>query len=389
MVVVLLLTFYLVSKNCICDPYPIYHASGTYYEVGYQIGEQAKDRILHFIDIYPDMPTLRQYISTSNGNNEFSNLISYNHALYEYYFDELRGISDGSGANYTDILLINFEYELDALMQMSNFSISTRFAMDSCSDLYVFNEGIFVGHAHNEDDWNGSLSTAYFTNSTYYKDDVMFNHIFGFNFIPAILPGSSSPSVSLFNSLTYDINYLFPLTVTQYGKATSFVCRAVLESKNISDAINQIGVYGGNVSVGASFNMGHINKSKTKYTFEMANVENYMDKYSVLYVNNQNYSYHFNAYLRLQNIAQNQSESSSNRYNRTLEMIKTDFNGTLTNKNEILQILGDQNNTQWPIYRTGYMTTLATSLYDLQNAKAYWYEQCNPKNCTPSIVIDL
>ena len=72
----------------------------------------------------------------------------------------------------------------------------------------------------------------------------------------------------------------------------------------MEQAIDKIINYGGNVSVGASFNIGQYNNNDIKYT--LVNVENYMDKSSVLYIYNGNYSYHFNSYQSW-NITQLQS----------------------------------------------------------------------------------
>ena len=383
----LFIVFGTIVCSVLSDPYPIYEAYGTYYEVGKQIGQQAGQRISTYININPDTATMKSYINTIKGAQEFAELIEYNEQYYPQYFEELRGISDGSGIDYNDILLINFEYELDALMAMNNYS--TSHLIDACSDLFVFNNDAFIGHGHNEDDWNGSLNTAYFTNITYKLQGNKENKIFGFNFIPGILPSTSSPGISLTNSITLTINYLFPAIVTSFGRATAFICRSILESNNLQQAIDKITNYGGNVSVGASFNIGQYDEKNNK--FELLNVENYMNEYSVLYIDNGNFSYHFNSYQRIDGIEQMEfvMPSSNSRMNRTIEMINDDYNGTLTDKQEIVNILGDTENQQYPIWRNGYISTLITSLYDLQHGKAYFYEQCDPKNCTPSITISL
>ena len=43
----LIVTLFIFSSSA--DPYPIYEASGSYYEVGTQIGQQAAERISTFI----------------------------------------------------------------------------------------------------------------------------------------------------------------------------------------------------------------------------------------------------------------------------------------------------------------------------------------------------
>eukprot|EP01084_Bolivina_argentea_P109074 194951_1 len=366
------------ANNVYSAPYPVYNAIGSYYEAGYQLGQQASDRIAKYIKMNPDTIRMKEYISTTNGAFEFNTLLSYNEPLYPHYFDELHGISDGSHINYTDILLINFEYELDALMRMNNYSL---YSVDSCSDILVYNDDTFIGWGHNEDDPRNGLTTGYFSNITYITNKTTLN-IFGFYGVPGYY--SAEPAISITNNIYLTTNYLFPVHVTPYGKAAAFIMRSVLESLNLQDAISMICDYGGNVSVGCSFNVGYKDKNNV---IKVVNIENYMNECSVLNINNKNYSYHFNLYERL-NIDQYEDVSSVHRRNRTIQIINND-NGTLTDMNQIIYILGDTQDQQYPIYRNGSVATLMTSLYDLKNGFAYFYEQCNPKHCNPSITLNL
>ena len=105
--------------------------------------------------------------------------------------------------------------------------------------------------------------------------------------------------------------------------------------------------------------------------------------------NNNLYGYHFNMYLRL-NVAQYPDNSSEARLNRTLELINE--NG-LDSKQDIITILGDTENEEYPIYRDSQppddCSTLATALFDYNNMKFNVYEKCNPKTCEPSFIIDI
>eukprot|EP01084_Bolivina_argentea_P042422 78211_1 len=366
--------FLLFATPIFGDIYPTYSASGTHYEVGYSIGKQASDRINNYISMNTDIITMKQYIQTKQGLNEFNNLLSYNQQLYPQYFDEIRGIANGSKIDYTDILLINFEKELDALMIANNYS---NFYIPSCSDMLVNNvsSSNFIGFGHNEDDSNISLSTAYFTNVTYIENNYT-NTIYAFNCAPGLLIGGISPGISTSNKMVLSVNALSPINVTSKGRAIIFICRDVLNSKSIQEAINKITV--GITAVGESFNIGNYENN------QIVNVELSLDKYSVKYVNHSQYDYHFNKYLRI-NISQYPSPSSDARMNRTVQIIDNNDGGELQNLNEITSILGDTQNQQYPIWRAPYsdrnIATLVTVTYDLQNRIAKWYEQCNPKSC--------
>ena len=366
------------------DGYPVFNADGTYYEVGYQIGTQARMLIQEFYNANMDFNTIKEYIKTKDGLKQYDDLMRYNYKLYaDTYFEELRGIADGAQMSLQDILILNFEYELDAFMAMNNYTNNTsnnyyRYTPDSCSNLFI-NSDQFFGIAHNEDDWNISLNCAYYTNVTYRdSNNNIMNNIFGFNFIPGILTGTSSPAVSLSNSMTLDVNYLFPEIVQYDGKACVFICKDILNSPSMESAIKSIS----NAAGGASFNIGY------KKEHKMANVELYLNKQNVLHINNHNYSYHFNEYLRIDNgnvvSWPLYYPSSESRLNRTIQIINDDYNGSLTTMDEMRYILGDTQNTEYPIYRTTYISTLMTSIFDIQSGNAYFFDKCNPKYCDPT-----
>ena len=104
--------------------YPIYTVNGSHYDIGYQVGKLAASRINEYISNYPGIDQMRHYILTG-GAVDFRDLVNYNMEVYPQYFQELQGYSEGSGAQYTDILLLTFESEIQQLMPnytLSNFT---------------------------------------------------------------------------------------------------------------------------------------------------------------------------------------------------------------------------------------------------------------------------
>ena len=101
--------------------YPIYTVNGSHYDIGYKVGKLAASRINEYISNYPGIDEMRTYILTGGAVN-FRDLVNYNMQVYPPYFAELQGYSEGSGAQFTDILLLTFESEIQQLMP--NYSVS-------------------------------------------------------------------------------------------------------------------------------------------------------------------------------------------------------------------------------------------------------------------------
>ena len=90
------------------------------------------------------------------------------------------------------------------------------------------------------------------------------------------------------------------------------------------------------------------------------------------------------------NVPQQTDESSIHRLNRTKQLIEE--NG-LNTMQDIKNILGDTEDTQYPLYRTSSppdtSSTLASGIFDIQNQVLHIYDKCNPKLCKPTLNISF
>ena len=162
------LVFICFVVTALGDPfYPTYTVSGDHYSAFYDLGKLASERISTYLAEYPTLKSLKDYIETPTGLSQFNQLISYNENIFPDYFTELKGLSDGCNAcNYTDILLLSFKHELNQLSKNGIKPIDLE-----CSDMLVYNPDTFVGIGHNEDGWNGTYNTGFFSNITLKVDN--------------------------------------------------------------------------------------------------------------------------------------------------------------------------------------------------------------------------
>ncbi|CAF4220043.1 unnamed protein product [Rotaria socialis] len=88
---------------------PLYHVKGTHYECAYSIGVITCDRIRQRIaDSMDELSTLFAFIQTECGRQLHQEFIETIRLLFPWYWDEIRGLVDGSEVPLEQILVLNF-----------------------------------------------------------------------------------------------------------------------------------------------------------------------------------------------------------------------------------------------------------------------------------------
>jgi hypothetical protein len=103
------LLFLLVLFICAArsQTLPTLEVTGTYYEVGFRVGQTFADRISAYIQSYPTMQKkLLPFYNTDYGKEVLQQYVDTNSALYPSYFEEIQGISDGSGVRFYFIFFL-------------------------------------------------------------------------------------------------------------------------------------------------------------------------------------------------------------------------------------------------------------------------------------------
>ena len=96
---------------------PLYRVQGTHYECGHQIGSITREAIRHRIaDDFAYFSTLFSFVQTEYGLKLHRDFISAIRSLYPWYWDEIRGLADGSEIPLEQLLVLNFLNETSRLM---------------------------------------------------------------------------------------------------------------------------------------------------------------------------------------------------------------------------------------------------------------------------------
>lgn len=88
---------------------PVYHVTGTHYECAHTIGKLTREAIRHRIaDDLSYLSTLFAFVQTDYGLKLHRDFLDTIRSLYPWYWDEIRGLADGSEMPLEQILVLNF-----------------------------------------------------------------------------------------------------------------------------------------------------------------------------------------------------------------------------------------------------------------------------------------
>ncbi|KAJ7944999.1 Acyl-coenzyme A:6-aminopenicillanic-acid-acyltransferase [Quillaja saponaria] len=330
------------------------------YQMGFLIGQRFCDQIrsrlatdlIHQNQLLP-------FAQTPQSEPLLKALRENNQTKFPKYWDELLGTAAGSGVPVLDILLINFRKEILAFLPKEAKS-SNADSPDDCSDVLIVSDSMAIA-AHNED-----ANVALFGH-TYLIKGTLPN---GPSFIAYTYAGELPSCAFGFNShgLAFTLNSVPPDEdeIMAGGIGRNFMSRDLLEAKSIDDALSRI--HSSEISVGHSYNL-----IETR-TRKIVNVETASRKRVSVRVIGETPFFHANMYLHLQ-ISQVQDENSLSRQKRAAILTKQ-------SKAEFLSLLGDTNDTKYPIYMTGILKTFEFFLVNplfinlLPNTQVHYFTRC-------------
>lgn len=331
------------------------------YEAGLAHGAMAKDRILGFLAT-AELQALLAFVQPGQpGHFKLKQLKADNERAFPRFADEVRGIAEGAGIS------IQTGWAINLLQELENFMRPQLNVSDHCSDLFATDAGS-VWHGHNED-WSTDVGEWVYMVAYAATEDASFMPCAGFVY-PGMIPGSALS----FNpyGIAYTQNALFPAANRAFGLASNFVNRAACEQTSLQDVHRVSSVL--NQTMGFSLNVVSVHEKAA------ANFEVYEDACSrtLLPTDRPANSSHFNHYKHVQPApveSQGPLQASS-----THRQARVDALPPVRTGQDILQVLGDHADPDYPLYRT---ITLMTSLLDGATGVMQIWSQSNPASSDP------
>lgn len=357
---------------------------GTNYDFGLALGKEFSIEIRERLSNNYELKMLVKEFGEATGNPLYSYFISTHENVYPNYMDELRGISEGSNVPFDEIFINQMQQEFSYFSNGTDKDFGDVLTDDDhCSDLILCKQNGDVFIAHNED------ASSYDVNKTILVEAT--NGVNGGPSFTALVYLGQTPSNAFgfnANGVIFTMNKVSPKYADHEGLGRVFIGRSLLDTISFNDAVDktttevamiaghnyQIGLAGTtqivNIEV-ASFNQFKVTKfDPGDYTFFHANMYQMMDVPQML-----------------------PQPSSQHRIARFQEMHKTN---PIRTTNELLEILGDQEDNSYPIYHdsishsngdlSGY--TLVSILVDLPRCKMLLYEE-NPKLHDANFELDI
>lgn len=322
--------------------------TGSHFDAGFSIGQNFALEIKNAIT---ENATLQEaflpFHRSPEGQDLYNRLLVIHQKEYPDYISEIEGIARGAECAFEDLFLMNMRGEYRGYVSGKNDK--------GCSTLSLLNDEHAV-FAHNED---GSL---FFKDSMY----VVEAHITGRpSFTAFSYPGFLCGNAFGFNSegICFCNNDVVPEKL-EVGRGRHFMARALFEAATIEAAVEAVTPSGR--AGGFNYTIGSVKQRR------IVNVEVSPARHHVVEIRGTDYR--ANHYLNLQYILQTVGASSRCRVKRATGLLEEK---TPMGKADVLTILSDRKDPDFPIFRTGLppddIATLATCVFDLDAGKVEIY----------------
>ena len=316
-----------------------FETGGSHFEVGLAIGKRFAGQIGQALDHYPFLQErLLPYHRSSEGRARFEHLVNLHRIRYPDYLSELEGMAKGACRPFEELFLVNMRGEYAGYL---------RDAPRGCSDCAVLTDKVAL-FGHNEDG-----SPAFRGNLYLIRAQIEGKPVFTALSYPGFLCGNAFG----FNEagVCFSVDDVRP-RATRVGVGRHFIARSLLEAHSLEDAIVRVTVP--ERASGFSYTIGSIPERR------MVHVEVAPQAYHVREL--EGVYYHANHYRELEGVEQIVGASSRARVERADAILEeTPVRGAA----DILAILGDEEDSMYPIYRTATppdgSATLCTALFDL------------------------
>ncbi|XP_024528276.1 uncharacterized protein LOC9630912 isoform X1 [Selaginella moellendorffii] len=340
------------------------------YEMGLAIGKRFSAMIERRLEQDPLVRSqLVPFSRTSDGEQLVDDLSATNRNAFPRYWDELRGIADGSGASFLELLLLNLRKEIFPFLPTEVAKArDVNLEAVECSDILVCRPDLTVV-AHNEDADVSVEGHAFLLHAVLPHGVSFFAYTYAGE-LPTCAFGFNSFGVAF----TLNAVPLAPSETVRGGVGRNFVSRDLLEAKDFTDALKRI--QNPTLSAGHCYNLLDIN-AKMIFNVETASKQ----RFTYLQISEAPY-FHANMYLRL-DVSQVSNDSSLHREKRAAEMPKNSLE-------EILAVLGDGSDELYPIYMAGpKLCTLVTVVFDASSRTMTLYHGNPAKSSTLQLEISL
>lgn len=372
---------------------PILYTSGTYYEVGFDVGRTFRGIIQDFLEGFKELhDTLLPAYETEAGRAAYDKTLACLNENFPHYVRELQGTADGAQVPFHHLMLLHTD---QAVPQAANIGQECRGdKTNGCSSLCLnFRDQVLLGHT--EDALQETLNHVYLVSAHIHEEEPQgklgtqsegFTALCYAGHLPGFCMGYNH------HGLVFSINVIFPQKVLAGKTPRHFLCRALLSAKTMEAAQQILRDRGTGSADGFSVNMS-FTRQEGDHLFHNAEVGPAQDvdesPMSILTLSPGEHLLHTNKFLRLTHIPEEEGlcmTSSDHRHARAAQLPPPD------NREDLVTLLSDTEDAMYPFFREGsaedYVKTVAFGVFDLlKRTWTIWMR--NPKSSDPLLEIPL
>lgn len=370
---------------------PIIYTSGTYYEVGFDVGRTFRGLIQDFLEGYKEFhDNLLPAYETEAGRAAYDLTLAHLNENFPHYVREVQGTADGAHVPFHHLMLLHMDQAVPQAAKAGGRGDKTN----GCSSLCVNREGqVLLGHT--EDALQETLNYVYIVSAHIHEEEPQgklgtqsegFTALCYAGHLPGFCMGYNH------HGLVYSINVISPVEVLAGKTPRHFLCRALLSAKTMEIAQQLLRDRGTGSADGFSVNMS-FTQQEGDHLFHNAEVGPAQDSdespMSILTLSPGEHLLHTNRYLRLTHIPEEKGlcmTSSNHRHARAAQCPPPE------NREDLVTLLSDTEDPMYPFFRESttedFVKTVAFGVFDLlKRTWTIWMR--NPRSSDPLLELPL
>ncbi|XP_074030172.1 C45 family peptidase tan [Leptinotarsa decemlineata] len=372
-------------RQCI----PILYTRGTHYEVGFDVGRTFSGIIQSFVTSCKALNEefLPAY-STPEGRRAYEDTLNSLKKNFPQYVRELEGTADGSNVPFHKLFLLHMD---DIILRAQGTEPSIRQAI-GCSTICVNQDGQEI-LGHTEDALSDTLNHFYFVSAHIISDKPCGKWKVKEEKFTSLCYAGHLPGYTMsynHHGLVFSINTLSAKYLKSGKTPRHFITRALLSAENFASAQEILRDVGCGAGDGCSINMTFLKQEGNRvfHNVEMAPAEKTSEsQLNILTTGPGENIMHCNKYLRMkiEEVNEDMSQSSICRM-ATFKSYRSP-----QNKNDVIMMLSDRTNTEFPVFRDNpgdHVLTIAVGIFDCI-ARTWALYSDNPKDNEPLVVLPI
>ncbi|CAG9821882.1 unnamed protein product [Phaedon cochleariae] len=372
-------------RQCI----PIIYTRGTHYEVGFDVGRTFANIIRSFVNRSKSLNEdfLPAY-ETVEGRRAYEDTLDNLKKNFPQYVRELEGTADGSNVPFHKLFLLHMDNIILSAVKKEVIHPQPV----GCSSICVNqNDQQLLGHT--EDALDDTLNHFYFVSAHIISDKPQGKWKVREEKFTSLCYAGHLPGYTMsynHHGLVFSINTLSAKYLKPGKTPRHFITRALLSAENFAGATEILRDRGSGAADGCSINMTFLNQEGDRmfHNAEMGPADKTDEsQLNVLTISPGENTMHCNKYLRLK------IEETNEEMTRSSVCRMTTFKSYRSpkNKQDIINMLGDHTNKDYPVFRDGpgdFVKTIAVGIFDCR-AKTWTLYSDNPKENDPLVVLPL